>query len=221
MTVKICGIRDASTLSATLAAGAEMVGLNFVPASPRHVPLAVAAELAEQARGRALVVALVVDPDDETLLRLRDVIDPDLFQLHGREDAERIREVQALTDRPVMKVAGVAEAADLAAVPPLARAAARLLLDAKPPKGAAYPGGHGRPFDWALLSALPADLPFMLSGGLTPDNVAAAIGTVRGLGLRLSGVDVASGVESAPGLKDPVRIAAFVRNAREAFAASD
>jgi phosphoribosylanthranilate isomerase len=220
MTFKICGIRDAGIMAATLAAGADMVGLNFVAASPRHVPLAVAAELAEQARGRALVVALVVDADDETLLRIRDVIDPDLFQLHGREDAERIREVQALTDRPAMKVAGVAEAADLAGIPVLAQAAARILLDAKPPKGAAYPGGHGRPFDWALLSALPAELPFMLSGGLTPDNVGEAIRTVRGLGLRLSGVDVASGVESAPGLKDPAKIAAFVANARQAFAAT-
>jgi phosphoribosylanthranilate isomerase len=214
MIIKICGLSTTDTMAAALEAGADMVGLVFHPKSPRFVSLAVAADLAEMARGRALVTALLVDPDDELVRRVAGAVDPDVIQLHGSEDAERIREVTALADRPVMKAVGVATADDLAAIPPLAKAAARILLDAKPPKDAAYPGGHGRPFDWSALAALDPGQEFMLSGGLTPENVADAIATVGRLGLPLRGVDVSSGVEGAPGLKDVAKVAAFIRNAR-------
>jgi phosphoribosylanthranilate isomerase len=216
MITKICGLSTPETMAAALEAGADMVGLVFHPKSPRFVPLAVAAELAEMARGRALVTALLVDPDDDLVRRIAGVVDPDVVQLHGREDADRIREVTALAERPVMKAVGIASAADLAAIPPLAKAAARILLDAKPPKDAAYPGGHGRPFDWSLLAALDSRQDFMLSGGLTPENVTDAIRTVRDPGLALRGVDVSSGVESAPGIKDAGKIGAFIRNVRQA-----
>jgi phosphoribosylanthranilate isomerase len=216
MIVKICGLSTPETMATALDAGADMVGLVFHPKSPRFVSLAVAAELAEMARGQALVTALLVDPDDETVRRIAGVIDPDVIQLHGSEDADRIREVTALADRPVMKAVGVATANDLAAIPPLAKAAASILLDAKPPKDAAYPGGHGRPFDWLSLAALDPRQEFMLSGGLTPENAADAIRAVRDQGNALQGVDVSSGVESAPGIKDAKKIRAFVENAHKA-----
>jgi phosphoribosylanthranilate isomerase len=216
MPIKICGLSTALTMAAALDAGADMVGLVLHPRSPRHVRIETAAELAAMAEGRALAVALMVDPDDAQVALIRDAVRPRMIQLHGRETAERVREVRALADMPVMKAVGVAEAADLEAVARHRGAADMILLDAKPPKDAAYPGGHGRPFDWTLLKALPADQPFMLSGGLTPDTVGDAIRAVRGFGLRLAGVDVSSGVESAPGIKDADKIRAFVERARKA-----
>jgi phosphoribosylanthranilate isomerase len=214
--VKICGLKTAETMAAALDAGADMVGLVLVQASPRHVPLAIAAELAEQARDRAKVVALMVNPDDEALLLARDLVGPHLIQLHGQETPERVRDIAALTELPIMKAVGIASRDDLPAVQPHAAAGARILLDAKPPKDAAYPGGHGKAFDWDILAVLPAVQPFMLSGGLSPENVGEAITRIDALGRRLVGVDVSSGVETAPGLKDVDRIRAFVANARQA-----
>lgn len=193
-----------------------MVGFVFHPKSPRNVSLDQAARLRAGVAERAQVVALVVDASIAQLTALRSSVQPDLFQFHGKESLEAIREARAHIGLPVMKAVGVAEAADLASARAYASVADRLLLDAKPPKDAAYPGGHGKVFDWNILSALPPDLPFMLSGGLDPDNVGQAIAKVRGMGLALAGVDVSSGVESAPGVKDTGKIRAFIAAARSA-----
>lgn len=209
--IKICGLSTPETLEAALAAGAEMIGLNFHPKSPRYVTPQRAAELAAQARGRTGIVALVVDYEPEQAAELARIVRPDWMQLHGKETPEQVAAIKAATGLPVMKALGVATAADLEQVARYHGVADRILLDAKPPKDAAYPGGHGRPFDWTLLSKLDPAFRFMLSGGLDPANVAEAIGIARP-----AGVDVSSGVESAPGIKDARKIAEFVRAARAA-----
>jgi phosphoribosylanthranilate isomerase len=217
-TIKICGLSTPETMAVSLDAGADMVGLVFHPKSPRFVTDEVAHRLAELARGRAMVVALVVDFDDGRLDRIASVARPDLWQLHGREDAARCRRIATLWGRPVMKAVGwsCADPGEITAFEAAAGAADRLLIDAKPPKGAAYPGGHGQPFDWATLRVLAGGPAFMLSGGLHPGNVANAIRTVRALGCDLAGVDVSSGVESSPGVKDPRLIRDFIAAARAA-----
>ncbi len=214
--VKICGLSTEASIEAAITAGADLVAFNFHPRSPRYVTLERAAELAALARGRAEIVALVVNAGDDGLSAIRSTVEPDSWQFHGDETPERVRDARAVWGLPVMKAIGVSGASDLGALGSFAPVADRLLLDAKPPKDAAYPGGHGQPFDWRVLSALPPHRPFMLSGGLTPENVGEAIRLVRGFGLNLLGVDVSSGVESAPGIKDPTRIRAFVAAAREA-----
>lgn len=213
-TIKICGLSTPQTLDAAIAAGADMVGLVFHPKSPRYVTMATAKTLAERARGRVGIVALTVDWTPGQARELVEALSPDLLQLHGRETPEQVAAVAAATGRPVMKAIGISSAADLAALRGFSGIGARLLLDAKAPKDAAYPGGHGRPFDWTLLAELDPGLSFMLGGGLDPANVAEAIAIARP-----SGVDVSSGVESAPGVKDVGRIEAFVRAAREAATA--
>jgi phosphoribosylanthranilate isomerase len=219
--IKICGLKTPESVACAVEAGADMLGLNFHPKSPRYVAPELAASFVRQVAGRAQCAALVVDPEESQLGMLRSIVAPDLWQFHGQESFERIRETRAILGLPVMKAIGVAETGDLPAVSAYARVADHILLDAKPPKDAAYPGGHGRVFDWKILSALPPRLPFMLSGGLTPENVAEAIRTLRGMGLALSGVDVASGVESAPGVKDLGKIRAFIAAARAADKAAD
>lgn len=216
LVIKICGLSTPETMAVALDAGADMVAVNFHPKSPRFVSIDRAADLVAMAEGRAIALALLVDPDDEQAALIRDVVRPRMLQLHGKETPERVREIRALTEVPVVKAVGVAAEGDLAAMTPFAGAADLILLDAKPPKDAAYPGGHGRPFDWSILRALPKEQPFMLSGGLTPGNVADAIRTVRASGLSLRGVDVSSGVENAPGIKDIEKIRAFIVNARRA-----
>ncbi len=211
--VKICGLSTAATLDAALDAGADMVGFVFFPKSPRHIDWATARALGHQARGRAKIVALSVDADDDTLKRIADALAPDLMQLHGSETPARVKRIGELCARPTMKAIGVATHADLARAELYEGVADTLLIDAKPPKGAALPGGNGRPFDWGLTHNFDPSRPWLLSGGLDPDTVAAAIGLS---GAR--GVDVSSGVESAPGVKDPARIRAFVAAARRAFA---
>ncbi|MBS9477396.1 phosphoribosylanthranilate isomerase [Ancylobacter radicis] len=216
--IKICGLSTPETLEAALEAGADMVGMVFFARSPRHLDLARAAGLAAQVRGRAQIVALSVDADDAALAGIVAAIHPDLLQLHGAEDPARIRAIRARFGLPVMKAIGIGGAQDLAVLPAYAAAADRLLLDAKPPKDAVLPGGNGVAFDWNLLTGpnlagLDLTRPFMLSGGLDPDNVGAAVRLIQP-----GGVDVSSGVERAPGIKDPDRIAAFVRAAREASA---
>jgi phosphoribosylanthranilate isomerase len=214
--IKICGLSTPETMIAALEAGADMVALNFHRKSPRSVSLEKASELAAIARGRAIIVALTVDPSDEGIDALMEKVSPDLFQLHGSETPERCAAISERIERPVMKAIGVADAADLAAIKAYRPHVDRLLLDAKPPRDAAYPGGHGKSFDWQVLKGLDPFMPFMLSGGLTPENVGEAIRTVRGLGVTLAGVDVSSGVESAPGIKDIAKIRAFIENARAA-----
>ncbi|MFB0490157.1 phosphoribosylanthranilate isomerase [Methylobacterium sp. OAE515] len=209
--VKICGLSTEVTLTAALEAGADWIGLVHFARSPRHVTLAQAAALSALARGRAERVLLLVDPDDALVASAVAAADPDLIQLHGRESPERVAAIRAATGRPVMKALGIATRADLAVLPAYAAVADRILLDAKAPADATLPGGNGRRFDWELLRG--ADLPqgTMLSGGLDAANVAEAL---MRTGLRA--VDVSSGVESAPGTKDPSRIAAFVAAARAA-----
>lgn len=212
--VKICGLSTPESVDCALDAGADMLGFVFHPRSPRYVSIEAAAALVRRIGGRAKSVALVVDPEDSLLGTLLSEVSPDLWQFHGKEALERIRDVRAVFGLPVMKAVGIASAADLAAIPAYAAVADRILLDAKPPVDAAYPGGHGKVFDWRVLSALPPDLPFMLSGGLSPENVGEAIRAVRGMGLALQGVDVSSGVESAPGVKDLAKIRAFIAEVR-------
>jgi phosphoribosylanthranilate isomerase len=212
-TVKICGLSTGLTLDAALDAGADMVGFVFFSKSPRHIDWATARALGREARGRAATVALSVDADDDTLKRIVDALSPDLMQLHGSETPARVKEIGELCARPVMKAIGVATHGDLAQAELYEGVADILLIDAKPPKGAVLPGGNGRPFDWSLTREFRPSVPWLLSGGLDPDTVEAAIALS---GAR--GVDVSSGVESAPGVKDPARIRAFVAAARRAFA---
>jgi phosphoribosylanthranilate isomerase len=209
--IKICGISNAQAMDAALAAGADLVGLVFFGPSPRAVSLDQAAALAQRARGRAGVVALTVDADDALLKNIVEAIAPELLQLHGRETPARVSAIRARFGRPVMKAIPVAAAEDLRVVPAYAAVADRLLFDARAPKDATRPGGHGQAFDWTLLARLDRLKPVMLSGGLNPENVAAAIKSVRP-----DAVDVSSGVESKPGVKDPAKVKAFVANARAA-----
>jgi phosphoribosylanthranilate isomerase len=211
--VKICGLSTSATLAAALDAGADMVGFVFFPNSPRHVDWGKASALGRQARGRAKIVALSVDADDDALSRIVDALEPDVLQLHGRESPARVKRIGELCARPTMKAIGVSAREDLAAAEPYEGVADLLLIDAKPPKDAALPGGNGLPFDWGLARDFAPRRPWLLSGGLDPDTVAAAIALT---GAR--GVDVSSGVESAPGVKDERKIKAFVAAARSAFA---
>jgi phosphoribosylanthranilate isomerase len=212
--VKICGINDPRALDAALDAGADFIGLVVFPPSPRAVSTEQGARLAAHARGSARIVALVVDAEDALLADVAGDIAPDLLQLHGKERPERVSEIKRRFGVPVMKAIPVAEAADLAAVSIYAPICERLLFDARPPKDATRPGGHGRAFDWRLIAGVERSKPIMLSGGLNPENVAAAIGIVRP-----DAVDVSYGVERAPGEKDPDKIRAFVAAARTAAAA--
>lgn len=209
--IKICGLSEPETLESALTAGADMIGLVSFPKSPRHVDVEAMAQLAEQARGRAQIVILTVNADDELLATLNKAVHPDWWQFHGREDAARIESVRSRFGRPVMKAVGVGSAEDVAIANQFAQVADRLLLDAKPPKTATRPGGLGEVFDWAILHSLDRSAAFMLSGGLTPANVADALASTRA-----GGVDVSSGVESAPGVKDKALIEAFIANARGA-----
>lgn len=209
--VKICGLSTVPTLHAALDSGADMVGFVFFPKSPRNVSLETAQILGRETGGRALKVALAVDADDAALAAIVEALAPDLIQLHGKESPARCADIRARFDVPVMKAIGVGDAADLAAIPAYAETCDRLLIDAKPPKDSALPGGNGLAFDWRLVKGLDPGRPWMLSGGLDPSNVADAIALTGA-----DGVDVSSGVESAPGVKDPARIAAFIRAAKGA-----
>lgn len=202
--VKICGLRDAAMLDAAVQAGAAYVGLVFFEKSPRNVTLAQAAALAAMVPAGVAKVALVVDADDAQLDALLAQVPVDILQLHGSETPARVTEVKARYGLPVMKAVGVAGPDDLAALETYAQVADQLLVDAKPPKGADLPGGNGLSFDWRLIAGRRWSVPWMLAGGLTPANVAQAV-ALTGAGQ----VDVSSGVESAPGVKDAALIAAF------------
>jgi len=214
--VKICGLSTPSSVEAALAAGADMVGFVFFAKSPRHVSLAVAQKLGRQARGRAKVVALTVDAGDDSLAEIVEALAPDLLQLHGKESPARVAEIAEAFGVATMKAIGVAASGDLVAAKDYARAADMLLFDAKPGKNAKLPGGNGQPFDWRLLAGVTHEQPYLLSGGLDVANVAEAIALSGAMG-----VDVSSGVESAPGVKDNAKIAAFIARARAAFSRSE
>jgi phosphoribosylanthranilate isomerase len=207
--VKICGLKTPEALDVALEAGADMVGFVFFPPSPRHVGLAAAAELGRRVGDRARKVALIVDADDVLLKSITDALRPDLLQLHGAETPARVQAIKARFGLPVMKAIAVEARADLAAVKLYDTVADRLLFDARAPREATRPGGLGKPFDWHLLEELDLAVPYMLSGGLDPDNVAAALRITSA-----PGADVSSGVERAPGEKDHDKIRAFIRAAR-------
>ena len=211
--MKICGLKTPQALEATIAAGADMAGFVFFAASPRHVSLAAAAALGQQAAGRIAKVALLVDADDDAISAVIAALKPDYLQLHGDETPQRVADVRGRMGVPVIKAIKIAERADVVAARGYPHAD-RLLLDAKPPKGAALPGGNGLTFDWTILAGIAFDRPWLLSGGLHPGNVAEALRQTQA-----RGVDVSSGVESSPGVKDIAKIAAFVEAARRGRAA--
>lgn len=216
LTIKICGLSAPDTLEVALDAKADCVGFVFFPPSPRNLSPEAARVLGAQVKGRAAKVALTVDANDDFLAAIIAALKPDMLQLHGKETTDRVVAVRTRFGLPVMKAVPIATRADVAAIRPYAAVADRLLFDARPPADATRPGGLGRRFDWTLLSGIDAGMPWMLSGGLDPGNVAEAIAIT---GAR--GVDVSSGVERAPGEKDPGRIRAFIRAARDAEAPLD
>ena len=202
---KICGIRTQVALEAALAGGAEYVGFEFLGPSPRNVSLEAAKGLADAARGRAKIVALLVDPDDRMVDETVRGIGPDFLQLHGIETPERVRQLKSKAGVPIIKAIKVETAADAAAAFDYRSVADVILFDAKAPKGAVLPGGNGLAFDWRVLDGVKDKREFMLSGGLNPGNVAEAI--------RLTGahaVDVSSGVETSPGEKSEELIGRFL-----------
>jgi phosphoribosylanthranilate isomerase len=209
--VKICGLRTAEALDAALDAGADLVGFVFFPPSPRHLDIETARALGARVKGRAKKVALSVDAGDDELAAVVKALKPDLLQLHGKETPERVVAVHRRFGLAVMKALPIETGADLTAIERYAKVADRLLFDARAPRAATRPGGLGKPFDWHLLENVDPGVPFMLSGGLDAGNVVAALGIT---GARA--VDVSSGVERAPGEKDPEKIRAFVRAARQA-----
>ena len=207
--VKICGLKTPAMMQAALDARADYVGLVFFEKSPRNVSIETAGDLADQARGNAKIVVLVVDADDVLVDRIMPWVAPDILQLHGSETPARVAEIKRRTGATIMKAIKVETAADAALALDYAGIADLILFDAKAPNGAVLPGGNGLAFDWRVLDDVKAKVPYMLSGGLTPGNVAEAI--------RLTGaarVDVSSGVESRPGEKDADLIRAFIANAK-------
>jgi phosphoribosylanthranilate isomerase len=206
---KICGLSTPETLDAALDGGAAYVGLVSFPKSPRHVSLEAMAALADRARGRAKLVVVTVDADDALLAEIGRAAQPDLIQLHGHETPERAGAVRRLTGAGIIRALAVSGPDDFAAVGDWEMAADHLLFDARPPKGSALPGGAGAVFDWSLMVGRRFTRPWFLAGGLTPRNAAEA---VRITGAPL--LDVSSGVESAPGVKDAGRIAAFLEAVR-------
>lgn len=203
--VKICGLRTRDTLAAAVDAGAAYLGFNFVERSKRYVSPDMARDLATEVPPGIAKVALVLDADDAELDAITSIVPLDMLQLHGEESPERVREIKARYGLPVMKAVGIAGEDDLAALDVYAAVADQLLVDTKPPKDGDLPGGTGLSFDWRLIANRRWSVPWMLAGGLTPDNVAEAIALT---GARQ--VDVASGVESAPGVKDAALIRAFL-----------
>lgn len=209
--VKLCGLNTPEAMDAAVSAGVDMIGLNFYPPSPRAVTTEEGARLAQRAGARVRKAGLLVNPDDELLIRVTQSVPLDLLQLHGEIPAERVAEIRARFGLPVMLALPIAREEDFEAVAPFEPVADRFLFDAKPPKTMkdALPGGNAISFDWQLLAGRSFRRPWMLAGGLTTDNVAQAV--------QISGakaVDTASGVEEAPGKKSVEKIKAFVAAAR-------
>lgn len=207
--VKICGLTRAEDVAAVAAAGAAYAGFVFFPKSPRNVSIEAARNLAIEVPVGIAKVALVVNADDAALDAITAAVPLDILQLHGSETPERVTEIRTRYGLPVMKAVGVADADDVAKLDIYAQVADQILVDAKPPKDAVLPGGNGVSFDWRLISARRWTRPWMLAGGLTPENAAEAVALT---GTRQ--VDVSSGVESAPGVKDAGLIRDFVSAVR-------
>ena len=209
--VKICGLSTPETLDAALDAGADMVGFVFFPPSPRHLQFDVARAVGQRVRGRAQKVALTVDADPAFLQSIVEALGPDILQLHGAESVAQITAIRRKFGLPVMKAVPIAVKEDLVRIGTYATVADRLLFDARAPRDATRPGGLGNTFDWHLLKNVRPGVPFMLSGGLDATNIVDALRITRA-----TGIDVSSGVERAPGVKDVDKIIAFVRAARRA-----
>jgi len=208
--VKICGINSAPAADAVLRAGADFGGLVFFAKSPRHLSLEQGRMLADRMRGRLRLAALVVDENDAALAAIASQVKPDFFQLHGKETPERTAQIRSRFGIPVIKAIPVSQADDLAKASAYDDVAEMFLFDAVPVAGASRPGGHGAAFDWRILEGRTFARPWLLAGGLNPQNIGRAI-AVSGANM----VDVSSGVESAPGLKSPDRIAEFVAAAKQ------
>ena len=211
LSIKICGLKTPEALDVALESGADLVGFVFFPPSPRTLGLEAARTLGERVHGRAGKVALTVNATDEMLAKIVDALAPDMLQLHGTEPPERVAVVRSRFGLPVMKALPIAERSDLSPIRIYAHVADRIIFDARAPEAATRPGGLGKPFDWTLLKGVDPGVPFMLSGGLDAGNVAEAL-RITGA----PGVDVSSGVERAPGVKDLDKIRAFIRAARAA-----
>jgi len=209
--IKICGLKTDEAMAAALAGGASHVGFIFFAKSPRYVEPAEAGRLRQAAIGKAKAVAVTVDADDAFLDEIVDKMRPDMLQLHGAETPARVAEVKARYGLPVVKVFSVSEAADLDRIKPFIGIADRFMFDAKPPKGSQLPGGNGVAFDWRILAGLDAGLDYMLSGGLNAANIGDALRSANP-----PAIDISSGVESAPGVKDPALIEQFFRAVRAA-----
>lgn len=195
--IKICGLKTEEAVDRAVALGATHVGFIFFQKSPRHIEPADAGRLADRVRGRAKIVSVSVDADNDDLDEIVDLIRPDSLQLHGKESTERVLTIKAVSGLPVWKAFSIQEADDLTKIVPYEGIADRYLFDAKAPKNSELPGGNGVSFDWRLLANLDASVDYMLSGGLNKDNIGEALAIARP-----GGIDVSSGVESSPGVKD-------------------
>lgn len=211
-TAKICGVSTPQAVQAVLDGRASHIGFNFFAKSPRFVSADLAAQLAQPLRSRNLkVCAITVDPDDALVDQLATVLKPDFIQLHGNESPARVREIGQRSGLGIIKVIPVTDSADIAAAAQYETVVDHLMFEGKPPKDAAMPGGVGARFDWSLMAGRRFDRPWFLAGGLDPWNVAEAI-SQSGAPI----VDVSSGVERGPGLKDPSLITAFLEAVRRA-----
>ncbi|MBL0374171.1 phosphoribosylanthranilate isomerase [Rhizobium sp. KVB221] len=213
--VKICGLKTEQAVDHALSLGATHVGFIFFAKSPRHIEPVDAGRLADRVRGKAKIVSVSVDADNDELDEIIDLIRPDMLQLHGKESPDRVLNVKAVTGLPVIKAFSISEANDLKRIEAYDGIADRLLFDAKAPKNSELPGGNGVSFDWRLLGALDAHVDYMLSGGLNKDNVGEAIAIAHP-----GGIDVSSGVESSPGVKDLKLMDEFFAAVRRAMQAA-
>lgn len=211
--VKICGLKTAEAVERAVALGASHTGFIFFPKSPRNIEPDDAGRLADRIRGQAKIVAVTVDADNDELDEIVSALNPDILQLHGSEDPERLLTVKAMYGLPVMKALSVRDASDLERIDPYIGIADRFLFDAKPPQGSDLPGGNGVSFDWKLLDALDGSVDYMLSGGLNASNIGEAMAQTRA-----RAIDISSGVESAPGVKDLKLIESFFNAVRQAEA---
>jgi len=209
--IKICGLKTPEAVDRALERGATHIGFIFFEKSPRYVEPDIAGGLATRARGKAKVVAVAVNPSNDDLDEIVSLVKPDILQLHGDESPERVLTVKAVYGLPVMKALSIRTADDLKRVEAYIGIADRFLFDAKPPAGSELPGGNGVAFDWSLMHWLDGNIDYMLSGGVNKENVALALASTKA-----SGIDISSGVESAPGVKDLAKIDGFFDAVAEA-----
>jgi phosphoribosylanthranilate isomerase len=213
--IKICGLKTEEAVDRAVALGATHIGFIFFQKSPRHIEPADAGRLADRIRGKAKIVSVSVDADNDDLDEIIALIRPDMLQLHGKETPDRVLTVKAVTGLPVIKALSIQTADDLKKIEPYEGIANRYLFDAKPPKGSELPGGNGVSFDWRLLAGFDPSVDYFLSGGINKDNVGEALRIARP-----RGIDASSGLESSPGVKDPTMIEEFFAAVRRALQAA-